>query len=294
MIPSLTLISSTLNPPWNQMASYFKLSDALCPLVTAPAGPKRPTLALVIPTKDKLEHLRQTLPTNASLGFDEIIVIDSSTKDKEGVEGLCKKSAVKYVFEKLDRLGARNRGAELASTEWVAISDDDIIFKRFDLSKFSELARNADFMRGGWGAKPGENYAWIFRRDFFLNTLKGYDPLITGGDDLDITLRAQKLGKEVYVFGSGLYESEAIGLGIAKDYPEKWIRNKALYALTCFPLMRRHPFLIKGFLMRDLWRARRMTKGEPVARILFESFIDRAGAIYSPAYYLLKRPRAES
>ena len=257
--------------------------------MTSSASAKRPTIALVIPTKDKLEHLTRTLPANSKLGFDEAIVIDSSTRDKQGVESLCSEHGVKYVFESLDRLGARNRGAKLASTEWVAISDDDIVFTKFDLAKFAELAIDKDFMRGGWGAKATEHYAWIFRRDFFLDVLKGYDRLITGGDDLDITLRAQKLGKEAYVFGSGLYESEAIGLGIAKDYPEKWIRNKALYALTSFPLMRRHPFLVKGFLMRDLWRARRVTKGEPVGRILFECFIDRAGTMFSPAYYLLKR-----
>ena len=251
----------------------------------------RKTVALIIPTMDKLGYLKQTLPQAASIGFDEVIVIDSSLKEKEAVESLCKTVGAKYVFTASDRLRARNLGARLATEDWVCIADDDVLLKKFDFAKFQELAQDADFMIGGWGKIPGAHYAWIFRRNFFLDVLKGYDLLIAGGDDLDITLRAEQSGKGFQVFDKGLYESEAIGLKIAMDYPSKWIRNKALYALTMFPLVRRHPFLVRNLILADAWRLKRLRKGEGIGRLVFESLIERMGLVYSPAYYLLTKSR---
>jgi hypothetical protein len=249
------------------------------------------TVALVIPTKDKLQHLERTLPTNSKLGFDEVIVLDSSTREKESVRELCRNCGARYESAAVDRLGGRNMAAEMAHTDWVCICDDDVVFSKFDLDRFAELAQGHDFMYGGWGKNPGAHYAWIFRRDFFLNTLKGYDPLITGGDDLDITLRASRTGKGIGAFDKGVYESEAIGLGIAKEYPGKWIRNRALYALTSFPLIWRHKFLVKSVLAGDVWRLRRVSNGESLGRAVLESVIDRSGTIYSPLYYLIQKRR---
>lgn len=243
----------------------------------------------MIPTKEKMDHLQRTLPSSAALGFDEVLVVDSSTNEKEAIEDLCKTTGARYVFAAVDRLKARNLGAKLASSDWICIADDDIIFNKFDFSKFQELAQGVDFMIGGWGMNPGAHYAWIFRRKFFLETLKGYDPLITGGDDLDITLRARKVGKGVAVYDKGLYESEAIGMKIAEDYPSKWIKNKVLYSLTFFPLLLRYPWLIKRMILVDAWRVRRIRSGEPAARVLFESFMDRAGTVYGPLYYLIRK-----
>jgi glycosyltransferase involved in cell wall biosynthesis len=249
---------------------------------------RKHSVSLAIPTKDKLRHLRQTLPLVAKIGFDEVIVVDSSTREKPEVQKLCSDLGVKYVFAEADRLRARNLGAELATSEWVCIIDDDIMLRKFDLDRFQELAEGKDFLMGGWVLESiGIHYAWMFRKEFFLNTLKRYDPAITGGDDLDITLRAQKLGKGEIVFFKGLYEAEPIGLGIAKDYPSRWIRNKALYALTSYPLVRGHPYLIKNVILSDYWRLKRIRKGESLAKIAFESFIDRSGTLCSPVYYAL-------
>jgi glycosyltransferase involved in cell wall biosynthesis len=250
---------------------------------------ERKTVALIIPTKDKVDHLKQTLPKAASLGFDEVMVIDSSTTERDAVEDLCNTARAKCVFTPADRLRARNLGAKIATTDWICIADDDVLLARFDLQRFQELAQEADFMIGGWGKNPGAHYAWIFRRAFFLETLKGYDPLITGGDDLDITLRARKLGRGVSVFDEGLYESETVGMKIAEDYPAKWIKNKVLYSLTFFPLLWRYPWLVKRMVLVDFWRLRRMRSGEPWGRVLFESFMDRAGTVYGPLYYLIRK-----
>lgn len=248
----------------------------------------------MIPTKDKLQHLERTLPANSRLGFDEVLVLDSSVHEREGVQELCRRCGARYEFAAVDRLGGRNMGAELARTDWVCICDDDILFGKFDLDRLAELAKGMDFMYGGWGKSPGAHYAWIFRRDFFLDALRGYDPLITGGDDLDITLRAGKLGKGVGVFDKGVYESEAIGLDIAREYPGKWIRNRALYALTSFPLVWRHKFLVKSVLAGDVWRFRRVSKGESLGRAILESLIDRSGTIYSPLYYLVQKGKRKA
>jgi glycosyltransferase involved in cell wall biosynthesis len=253
-----------------------------------------PNIAFVIPTMDKLEYLRQSLPSIAKLGVDEIVVIDSSKREREAVEALCKQTGAIYVFAEVDRQVARNMGAEKAKSDWVCICDDDIVFKRFDRALFKQLSEGIDFMFGGWGAKPTQHYAWMFRRRFFLDILKGYDRLITGGDDLDITLRAQKLGKGVQAFEKGLYDCEAVGLKLATENPERWIKNKVLYSLTYFPLMLHHPFLVKSFLMSDGWRLKRVMKGEPLGRVIFESFMDRSGLIYGPAYYLVLRRRLAS
>jgi len=250
---------------------------------------ERTTVALVIPTKDKLDHLQKTLPSAMALGFDEVLVIDSSTAQKQDTEDLCRNAGARYVFAAVDRLRARNLGARLAASEWICIADDDIVFKKFDFSKFQELSQDVDFMIGGWGTNPGAHYAWIFRRDFFLETLGGYDPLITGGDDLDITLRARKLGRGITVYDKGLYESEAIGMRIAEDYPTRWIKNKVLYSLTFFPLLWRYPWLVKRMILVDAWRLRRIARGEPLGRVLFESFIDRAGTVYGPLYFFIRK-----
>jgi len=253
---------------------------------------KRTTVSLIVPTMDKLSYMSRTLPVNASLGFDEVLVVDSSRREKDQVQALCEKHGARYVFESLDRLAARNRGAELASTDWACICDDDVIIHSFDLDKFRSIAAEGlDYMQGGWGKAADTHYAWIFRRDFFLNVLKGYDPEITGGDDLDITLRAQKLGKGKMVYGSGLYETETVGLDIAKDYPGRWIRNKVLYALTYYPLIRKHPSLAVNFIKSDVWRVQRMLKGTSPGRIVFESFMERAGLVYSPLYYVIRKKR---
>ena len=239
---------------------------------------------------DKLSYMSQTLPANASLGFDEVIVIDSSRKERDQMQALCEQHRVRYMFEELDRLGARNRGAELASSDWICICDDDIIIHSFDLEKFrSVAAEDLDYMQGGWGKGADSHYAWIFRKAFFTDTLKGYDLEITGGDDLEITLRSQKLGKGRMVYDSGLYETETIGLDIAKDYPGRWIRNKVLYALTYYPLIRKHPSVSLNFIKSDAWRIQKMLKGASPARVAFESFIERAGLVYSPLYCALKK-----
>ncbi len=248
----------------------------------------RKTVALVIPTKDKLDHLRQTLPKAVTLGFNEVIVIDSSTKDRDAVEALCTSLNVKYLFTPVDRLRARNLGATASNSDWICIMDDDILVSRFDFDKFQTLSDELDYMIGGWGKDPGAHYAWIFRRDFFLDVLKGYDLLITGGDDLDITLRASKSGKGIQAFDKGLYETEAIGLGISRDYPSTWIRNRALYSLTMLPLVRRYPWLIRRLLLSDVWRLR---SGTPLGRVLFEGFIEKSGLIFSPINYTFQKRR---
>ncbi|MCJ7606429.1 MAG: glycosyltransferase family 2 protein [Thermoplasmata archaeon] len=252
----------------------------------------RITVSLVVPTMDKLSYMSQTLPTNASLGFDEIIVIDSSRKERDQVRALCEKHGAMYVFEELDRLAARNRGAELASSDWVCICDDDVIIRSLDFERFRSLAAEGlDYMQGGWGQGADSHYAWIFRKGFFVDTLEGYDPEITGGDDLEITLRSQELGKGRMVYGSGLYETETIGLDIARDYPGRWIRNKVLYALTYYPLMRKHPSVALNFIKSDAWRMKSMLKGASPARVAFEGFIERAGLVYSPLYCALRKRR---
>ncbi len=247
------------------------------------------TISLVIPTKDKMKHLSRSLPTMARLGFDEVIVVDSSKVERELVGAACKENGVTYHFCDTDRLGARNLGAKLSRSDWVAICDDDIVFESFDLDRFRELAAGLDFFFGGWGVKPKVHYAWIFRRAFFLETLRGYDRDITGGDDLDITLRAGELGRGADAFQLGLYKTVTIGLDIQKDYPQKWIRNKVLYSITLFPLLMRHKQLIPNVMTSDVWRVLRIAHGEPAGRVAFESFIDRAALAFSPVYYVMKR-----
>ena len=65
--------------------------------------------------------------------------------------------------------------------------------------------------------------------------------------------------------------------------------NNVLYSLTFSPLPRRYPWLVKRVILVDFWRLRRMKSGEPVGRILFESFVYRAGTVYSPPYYLIRK-----
>jgi glycosyltransferase involved in cell wall biosynthesis len=251
----------------------------------------RISLSLVIPTKDKLGYLSRTIVFASQVGFDEIVVIDSSIKEQKEIEVLCRSYGAKYYHADLDRLAARNYGAYISKSDWVAICDDDIIVREFDMEKFSQWASKSDFLYGGWGANPTEHYAWIFRRDFFIKKVQGYDPDITGGDDLDTTLRSNKLGSGIDAFKLGIYRTETIGLNIARDYPNKWIRNKVHYSLTVFPLVVRHKRLILNVIKSDVWRFQRILKGEPALRIVFESIIDRAGLVYSPLFFLIQKAK---
>jgi glycosyltransferase involved in cell wall biosynthesis len=251
----------------------------------------RVSLSLVIPTKDKLGYLSRTIGSASKVGFDEIVIIDSSIKEQNEVESLCKSFGAKYLHADLDRLAARNYGAFISKSDWVAICDDDIIIHEFDMEKFSQESSKSDFLYGGWGEAPKEHYAWIFRREFFIRKIQGYDLDITGGDDLDITLRSKDLGSGIDAFKAGIYKTEAIGLDIAKDYPNKWIRNKVHYSLTVYPLVVRHKKLILSVMKSDAWRVKRILKGGPLVRIMFEGFIDRAGLVYSPIYYLIQKTR---
>lgn len=252
---------------------------------------KKTTLSLVIPTMDKYGYLSKTLIHSTDQGFNEVIVVDSSIKEKREIEELCTEYNVKLVQADMDRLEARNYGAFVSSSEWIAICDDDVIIHQFDMDKFSVLASQNDFLYGGWGERPTEHYTWIFRRRFFLDVLKGYDINITGGDDLDITLRSMKRGRGVDAFAAGLYRTETIGMDISRDYPSKWIRNKVHYSLTVFPLYLRHKQLIPNIFKSDGWRLNRIMKGEPPLKVIYEGFIERAGLVYSPFYYLLHRGR---
>jgi glycosyltransferase involved in cell wall biosynthesis len=247
------------------------------------------SLSLVIPTKDKLGYLSRTIGAASKVGFNEIVIVDSSTREQKEVEELCHSFGIRYIHADLDRLAARNYGAYASKSEWVAICDDDIIIQQFDMQKFSQMASGSDFLYGGWGEKPTEHYAWMFRREFFIKKVQGYDPEITGGDDLDITLRSKELGSGRDAFKAGLYRTETIGLDIARDYPNKWMRNKAHYSLTVFPLVVRHKKLILNIIKSDVWRMQRIKKGEPPVRIIFESFIDRSGLVFSPLYFMIQR-----
>jgi len=188
-------------------------------------------LSLIIPTMDRHDILKETLPILFKHGFHEIIVVDSSgTEDTLKNMELCKKFHAKYYHFIGNREEARNFGVQKAKSEWVYIFDDDILLQKFNWKLFEEITtKDYDFIHA-----KGGSYVWIFRRDFFLR-IGGYDPNLCYGDDYDITVRAFKHGKAAYITNIGKF-----GTPITGTLKMRW-KGALYYSMTMLTFFAKYP-----------------------------------------------------
>lgn len=113
-----------------------------------------PFVSVIIPTRDRVEHLRRCIATVVSLEYPagrwEVLIVDNAPKTTataEFVDTLANLSVpVRYVLAKKPGLShARNCGLQEVKGEFVAFTDDDVSLDRYWLA---ELMRG--FTRADW------------------------------------------------------------------------------------------------------------------------------------------------
>ena len=91
---------------------------------------EHPTVSVVVPTRDRPDHLRTCLAALAQAvrPGDEVVVVDSASADPASVAAVAAEAGVRLV--RLDQPGAsraRNAGWQAASGSVVAFTDDDCL-----------------------------------------------------------------------------------------------------------------------------------------------------------------------
>jgi len=195
-------------------------------------------ITVVIPTLERPEQLERCL--RSLLACDpppaEILVVDQSGDDRsrDVVAGLADDAIRWAPLERRSTAAARNHGASLASTEYVALLEDDVevaptwtadvaaALRRLDRPDvlFGAIDEAAPVDRRGlavsthdvtaptvWGrrthpARPGYGGHMVIRRDVLL-AAGGFDPRLGpgspffGAEDIDLNYRLLRAGRTV-------------------------------------------------------------------------------------------------
>lgn len=239
---------------------------------------KRPKISAVVPTKNRHEVLKQSLPLLLKHGFDEVVVVDSS-RASQGAKNktLCRQLGVRYYHMIGNREEARNFGVRMATGDWVSVRDDDTKLIELDMEAMRKAVSNDyDFMH----TPPASNCVWFFRREFFLQ-IGGYDTKLCSGDDYDITMRA-------YEYGRVLKTARDFGrTGEFKKTTQMHSKGIFSYGLTDFTLFMKYPSLrtaaiipYRPFLFWKRFMQKR-TEGDFIKLIM-----TIAGTLFSPLYHL--------
>jgi glycosyltransferase involved in cell wall biosynthesis len=239
---------------------------------------KKPKISAVVPTKNRYEVLKQSLPLLLKHGFDEVVVVDSSEVSQRAQnKALCRQLGVRYYHMIGNREEARNFGVRMATGDWVSVRDDDTKLIELDMEAMRRIiSDDYDFMH----TPLASNCVWFFRKAFFLQ-IGGYDTKLCSGDDYDITVRSYKCGRPLITardFGR---------TGEFKKTTQMHSRGIFSYGLTDFTLFMKYPSLrtaatipYRPFLfLKKLMHKRKRSD-------LFKLIMVSAGTLWSPLYYL--------
>jgi glycosyltransferase involved in cell wall biosynthesis len=156
-------------------------------------------LSLITTCKNRLSHLKQTLPLMLQQSYSEVIVVDYGCE--QGTAAWVKQNypKAKVVQVKDDPVFslalARNIGAKTASHEFLCFIDSDVVIYQ-DLGEW--LKRNIDPMRFYLYPVQRERelsgFAMMAREQFLR--IGGYDEAFRGwgGEDKDLYERLQSIG----------------------------------------------------------------------------------------------------
>ncbi len=156
-----------------------------------------PTIALVVATRNRLDHLLPRVPIWAGAGFDEVIVVNTPTERgaAERIRRLCEQYGVIYIETPVSirdlRSRARNLGAMTATTDWILFNDDDhdTIVAEIDKEELTQCTRGVD-----WIAGPTGDIVVLHRRASFVR-MGGYPEDMVASEDNIMSNRARRSGK---------------------------------------------------------------------------------------------------
>ncbi len=254
------------------------------------------TIALVVPTRNRLEYLRPRVPIWSRAGFDQLIVVNTPTDPSiaSEIERLCRSHRFQYLETPRTlrdlRSKARNTGATFASTDWVLFSDDDDaeVIGKLDRTAFDRAANGRDWLAGEKG-----DIVVIHRRSSFL-LFGGYPEDMVASEDTIMSNRARRAGRGGPL---GSVFTNRVGIpDVPREEPMNRARAHFWYSLTLPLFFSRTPSFepaIASDARRILGLARRALMGDP--RSLVYMILYLAGRALSPAHLLsvlLKTGRA--
>lgn len=161
-----------------------------------------PTFSLVTTCKDRLDHLKQTLPSMVSQGFHEVIVVDYDCP--QGTSKWVRDNHPSVVLAKVENeplfnlSKARNVGAIQSTGDVLCFVDADVVLAEGYLSWFADNFVQNSFYILGVGTP-------VCTRAQF-ETVGGYDEVIAGwgGEDWDFCLRLKQAGYDLKSFPNDL------------------------------------------------------------------------------------------
>ena len=160
-----------------------------------------PRFSIIVLCKDRLEHLRQSLPRALAQADAETIVVDCDCPAGTAAEvarDFPQARVVKIEDAPLINIASgRNCGAAIAQGEWLVFIDADILPVPDFLAKVGPQLQKGRFFRFGQAPAGtlGTNGSCILHRDDFT-LVEGYDEAFEGYgcEDTDFYLRLDMLG----------------------------------------------------------------------------------------------------
>lgn len=172
------------------------------------------SIAFVTTCRNRLHHIRQTLPVIAGSEANEVILVDYGCPDNSGDWVEANHPSVKVVRITDDPVfctsRARNIGAAAASSEWLVMIDGDVLIQPEWLNWMQENLQAGAFYRAApisEGKRDPETYGTVICRREDFAAVEGYDEVFRGwgGEDDDFYSR---------LAGQGIVQSE---------YPSKFV-----------------------------------------------------------------------
>jgi len=162
------------------------------------------SIAFVTTCKNRLHHIRQTLPIIANSKASEVVLVDYGCPDNAGDWVEANLPAIKVV-RVTDDTGfsaarARNMGAAVTSSEWLVMIDGDVVIDPDWLDWMHENLKVGEFYRAAPidGKRDPETYGTAICRRADFMAMGGYDDAFRGwgGEDDDLYQRLGARGLE--------------------------------------------------------------------------------------------------
>ena len=230
-------------------------------------------ITIITTCKNRLPHLKQTLPLMLSQSFREVIVVDYGC-EQGTADWVSKRFPEARVIEVNDDPGfcaarARNIGAKHAQNDFLLFIDADTLLN-VDLGKWLKanlqpgcyyVSKDCDVLPDLWGFL-------ICDRNSF-NSIHGYDEAYRewGGEDVDLEERLKPLGLKMLSVPRGWLTPIPHGDDLRQldknDLPNSDVRNQMATLNKCYRL-------IKSDIQKVLRQEIDLDMRKTIRKVLFE------------------------